>query len=87
MIVSYPIVNSDGAENGCKVSFRLGSLYAIETMSKWVREDIDDIESVERYMPIPGCITVYVQRGEFNIKADYADLELKMKELNEWCES
>ncbi len=89
MIVSYPLVNDDGTVTGCEVSFRLGGLYAIENMNKWVRVLRNDDgrlahPDADHYEPIPGCVVVYLARGEFNIQADYADLKAKMIDLNEW---
>lgn len=90
MIVSFPLVNDDGTVTGCEVSFRLGGLYAIENMNRWVRvprtldETLAARHDVDHYEPVPGCVVVYLARGEFNIQADYADLKAKMIELNEW---
>ena len=91
MIVSYPLVNEDGTLTGCEVSFRLGGLYAIENMNRWVRRprtaDIDaELRAVDHYEPVPGCVVIYLARGEFNIQAEYLDLKNKMVELNEWDE-
>lgn len=87
MIETYSRVNEDGTQTGCQVSFRLASIYAIEHMDRWVRRPHDPLETggnVDTYEPVPGCVTVYLGRGEFDIQADYADLLAKMKAINEW---
>ena len=93
MIVSYPLVNEDGTLTGCEVSFRLTGLLAIAHMDRWVREPRNNLQEVhvgnpfaDRYERVAGCVTVYLSRGEFDIQADYDDLLVKMKALDEWKE-
>jgi hypothetical protein len=89
MIVSYPLVNEDGTLNGCQVCFRLGTVFAIKHMDRWIRDlrnEAAERPLADRYEPVPGCITVYLGHGEFNIQADYAETMAKMKDLNEWNE-
>ena len=93
MIVSYPLVNEDGAPNGGEVTFRFGSITAIQHHMKWSRERMAPTEPgdligerVEREVVIPNCVRISINRDEFNVQADYAELKAKLAQFNEWDE-
>lgn len=95
MLVSYPLVNEDGTLNGGEVTFRFSSITSIQHMLKWTREPrpvvptteetVDTILGrTERFVIVPNCLTISVNRDEFNVQGDYAELKAKLEQFNEW---
>lgn len=83
MILSYPKVKSDGELTGGEISFRFKDLVAVEQLHHY-RFRPDDREETE--VVVPGCCTVVIGRNDFNIKAEYAEIVVLFKQLNEMYE-
>lgn len=87
MICSYPKINDSGIETGSEVSFKFEKIDAIEQMTKWEFVENPTTNRMEEVLIlVPGCCTVYLNRQELNIKADYAELIERFKQFNEMYE-
>lgn len=87
MIVSYPLVDDNGVENGAEVSCKFKEIFGLQHMTKWdYRREAPDGPREEVHVIVAGCCTLYVGRQEFNVKADYAQVLAKLKEYNEMYE-
>lgn len=79
MLISFPLVGTDGVLINAEVTVRLIDIYAINQMYRWNHNGGDEVREI-----VPNCVTINVGRSEFEVQANYDELKTKMLEINEW---